>query len=87
MVLNYLHVSHNSKSGLSFYRSHHKHEVSPGEDPAPLTCSFLGVLYHLGGTLWSAEMTCLGMLLDFKFWIVLFHILFMFTGLLYFPKD
>lgn len=58
-----------------------------GRDPAPLTCPSPGVLYHLGGTLWSIEMTCLGMLLDFKIWIVLFHILFMFTGILYFPKD
>lgn len=69
----------------SFYR--HKHKVSPGEGPSPLDLLLSGCLYHFGGTLWSVEMTSLGMLLDFKIWIVLFHILFMFTGILYFPKN
>lgn len=58
-----------------------------GRDVAPGTCHFLGVLYHFEGILWSVGMTCLGMLLDFKIWVVLFNILFMFTCILYFPKN
>lgn len=70
-----------------FYKPHHKHAVSVGEGHDPLDLPLSGVLYRFKGILWSVGMTCLGMLLDFKIWVVLCNILFMFTCILYFPKN
>lgn len=55
MVLNYLHISNIFNSGFFFNCSHHKNTVSLGKGPNPLACHFPGVLYHVDGTLWSAE--------------------------------
>lgn len=88
VVLNYLHVSiFNSGWVFFFHCFHHKNAASLGKGLTPWPATSQVSFIILTGLCGLQQILCLGMLLDCKISVVLFCILFMFTCILYFPKN